>query len=75
MALTTTIVKFEDGSYGIRRYVFPFGYEFKEITRDINTNWWGTDFGSFSSYCKSTDLNKVQKIFKDLTDKGVPYEG
>lgn len=60
------IVKFKDGTYGIRRWSI-IGYQYKDIKSDIS--YWWTLNTKFIGHCKGT-YPEILEIFERMTDKG-----
>lgn len=66
------IVKFHDGKYGIRKgFHWWTGYEYKDLEHGY---WWSVGCSEFQKSCKSSDLELVQKILTEMTDKGKPID-
>jgi hypothetical protein len=68
------IVKFKDGTYGLKKFG-PFGFEFADL-RDANI-WWNSDSYYRLDYSYGT-LKEVESIYKEhikkikkLKDKGI----
>lgn len=61
------IVKFNNGTYGIRRWFF--GYQFK----DLETAFWWRVGSKWIMHCQG-EKEKVIEIFNQKTDYGVPEE-
>ena len=62
------IVKFVDGTYGIRRGFFRHRY------RDLRgawNHWWRLD-SEYAHNCRNKDLDLVISRYNELTDKGTP---
>lgn len=75
------IVKFKNGSYGIRKFNFNildwnFGYSYYNLYKHIpnkyliNNDYMKQDDYLFEEKCQSTDLKTIKHIFNLLTDKG-----
>ena len=69
------LVKFKDGSYGIRKYTF-FGItiSYKDLAGSSNINgyWWNMG-GDFFSSCRGTK-ERAEEVFEYLTDEGEPVK-
>lgn len=64
------IVKFENGKYGIRRWLF--GWEYLNLNKLAGELvWWERDYKWFDEDCQHEDLQAVQKFYtkKFLTPK------
>ena len=59
------IVKFQNGSYGIRKW--SFGYQYKDLKDHF---WWSLQSNHFKD-CQGT-IAQVLDVFKQKKDKGVP---
>ncbi len=64
------IVKFKDGSFGIRRLT-PIGYQYKDL---VHSFWWFLGSEHFADCCR--DLECAQKAYNKIKhrnkDKGQP---
>lgn len=64
------LVKFKDGTYGIRRFsIWSLGYEYKSFA-PISSMWW-PGCSEYMTHCR-TDKETAEKEFNLLTDKGEP---
>ena len=62
------IVKFKDGTYGVRRFSLFFGYVYKDLANSGADFWWPRDSRSFRD-CRSSKEN-AEAFFNIATDKG-----
>lgn len=66
------LVKFKDGSFGVRRYnLGSFKYEFLDLQSTRTEYWWTQSKRDFLNCCKS-DEHTARFHFNRLTDKGTP---
>ena len=65
------IVKFKNGKYAIRRWMF--GWQYKDLRTPGNMSpwWWGRHENWFCD-CVTDDLELVKRIFYERTDRGTP---
>jgi hypothetical protein len=63
-------VKFRDGTFGIRRRIWIFWFQYKSL--DDRPWWWGRRSEWFTGSCKDTDTAKVNAVWDRLTDAGEP---
>lgn len=61
------IVKFKDGSYGIRKGVLFF-YSYLDLFNQ--SYWWHFGYKTMA-YCRGT-LEECEKLYNLMTDKGEP---
>jgi len=71
------LVKFKDGTFGIRKGFFPF-YSFKDFDypvggKIIQHGYWRGLGSNFISNCRTTE-EEARKVFSMLTDKGEVVE-
>lgn len=59
------LVKFSNGQYGIRKYVFLMGYQYKDLRESAESNWWWGKDNSYFRDCQST-RDKAVKAYKDM---------
>ena len=65
-----TIVEFSDGRYGIRKK-FLFWYMYADL---VTPGYWWSRRSCYFPDCKVKSLDKAERRFMDINDKGVPIQ-
>lgn len=69
----TKIVKFNDGTYAVRKGNWLFGYEyFDKDTVRYECTW--SMLKHVNTYCKAPTLEEAKRIVTKLTDYGTPVK-